>query len=237
MRGGFSPWAIVCNYCDEEEMLFMQTLSSDLIDVTNEVGMSGKFIELARTGELVAVGSLIQNRVTIAKELAAVEGKLKACNDPAMLAEFEKWCRKGKTNFQSRLPKLAADLEARKSQLLAELHQIDQQLDQKELGANWAVDPTPMTSLAPRLVRKSDSPIAERNEIIDSSLKRPDFEICKLLDQQFTRDGELSEHFPKTWDRSHGVRTFTAAYLDPKCRGKVHTLISKRRRLHSYPKV
>jgi hypothetical protein len=215
----------------------MQNSSGDLIDVTNEVGTSGYFMALARNGQLAAVSDAVLNRVKIAKELAEVEGKLNACNDPTSLAEFEKRYRKSKRTFEPRLQKLAADLEDRKCRLLAELRQIDQRLDPEELGGEWAVDPRPMTSLVPRLVRKGDTFVAERNEIIDRSASLPDFDVCKVLDQHFAREGEVSDTFPRSWERSHRVQTFTAAYLNPECRGKVHTLISKRRRLHSYPKA
>jgi hypothetical protein len=215
----------------------MQTSSDDLIDVTNDVGISGKFIKLERDGKIAVVSEAIRERVKIAKKLAEVEGKLKACNDPAKLAELDTWCRTRKRNFESRLRNIAADLEKRKPALLAKLHDIDQRLVQHEIAVEWTVDQDALiTSLVPRLVRKSDTFVAERNEIIDGNLNLSDREICKLLDQHFTRDGELSEYFPKTWNRDHGVGTFTSAYLDPKCGGKVHTLISKRRGLRGYPK-
>jgi hypothetical protein len=35
----------------------MQYSSGDLIDATNEVGFSGKFLELARNGQLVTVSA------------------------------------------------------------------------------------------------------------------------------------------------------------------------------------
>ena len=214
----------------------MQDSSGDFIDVTNEVGTSGKFLELARNGQLVPTSEAIQERVRIARKLAEVEAKLRACNDPAKLAEFEKRYRKGGRNFESRLKELAANLEAQKSQLLAKMQQIDQQL--VELGAEWTVDPAPMTSLVPRLVKKSDPSVAERNEVIDSHLDLSDMEICRLLDLHFARDGRVScEHFPKNWERDYGVHAFTEAYRRPECRNRVHKLISVRRCLRSYPKA
>src|SRR5450631_1413126 len=115
----------------------MQNSSDDLIDVTNEIGISGKFLELARNGQLVTVSDAIHDRAQIATKLAEVEGKLKACNDPTRLAELEKWYRGKRRNFESRLPKLAADLEGQKCQLLAKLRQVDQWLDQEELALEW----------------------------------------------------------------------------------------------------
>jgi hypothetical protein len=216
----------------------MQNSSDDLLDVTNEIGLSGKFLKLARNGQLAAVSSLIQNRVTIAKDLAAVEEKLKACNDPAMLAEFEKWCRKGKRDFEATLCKLAGGLEHRKCRLLGELRQIDQRLDQEEVDVEWAVNPAPMTSLVPRLERKGDTFVAERNEIIDENLRLSSKEICKLLDLEFGWEGrECGEHLPKTWVRSYRVDSFIAAYQHPKCRNLVHRLISGRRGLSNYQKT
>src|ERR1700694_2397457 len=117
----------------------MQNSSSNFIVVTNEVGFSGVFLRLGRNGQLVAVSSLIQDRVKIAKRLAEIEGMLMACNDPARLAEYAQWCRKGKRDFESRLRKVVADLEDRKCLLLAELSEIDQRLDQEELNLEWTV--------------------------------------------------------------------------------------------------
>jgi hypothetical protein len=169
------------------------------------------------------VSSLIQDRVNTAEQLVAVEEKLRACNDPAKLAEFEKWCWKGKRDFQSRLPKLAADLEARKSGLLAKLQQIDQRLDQEEFGVEWVVDPAPMTSLVPRLVRKGDPSVAERNEVIDANLNRSALEICKLLDQELGwEDRECEDYLPEPWVRRYGVNSFLAAYA-----GELRTVSSR----------
>jgi hypothetical protein len=215
----------------------MQNSSSDLIYVTNEVGISGRFMALARNGQLGAVSEAIHDRASITEELAEVEGRLRSCNDPGRLAEFAIWCSTRKADFNSKLQKLVADLEARKCRLLAKLHQVDQQLDQEGLGMEWEVDPAPMTSLVRRLRRKRDPSVAERNEVIDNNLGLPTQEICKLLDRHFARDGEVSDSFPATWARRYEVHTFTDAYRHPECRNKVHKLISLRRRTRSYPKA
>ena len=52
----------------------MQVSSSNLITVRNELGTSGKFLELARNGRLIAVSEGMQYRAAITKELAEVEG-------------------------------------------------------------------------------------------------------------------------------------------------------------------
>ena len=179
-----------------------------------------------------------QDRVKIAKELVEVEGKLKACNDPVMLAALAVWCITRKKDFASSLRKIAASLEDRKCELLAKLHKIDQLLDRKQFVEEWTVDPTPMTSLVPRLVRKSDPSIAERNEVIDGNLNLTNEEICKLLDRNFRRDGVgCGDHLPKPWVRDFQVDTFLAAYRHAKCRNRVHKLISDRRGLPNYPKA
>ena len=217
----------------------MQTSSDDFIDVTNDVGISGKFIELARNGQLVAVSEAIHDRVKVSRKLVEVEGKLKACNDPAGLAEFEKWCRKGKRNFESRLRKRVADLENQKCLLLAEYRQVDQRIHQKELAVEWTTDPSALTtSLVPRLVRKSDTFVAARNEIIDRNLSLTNEEICRHLDQEFGWEGrECGEHLPKPWVVRYHVGSFLDAYRHPKCRNLVHKLISVRRRLASYTRA
>ena len=216
----------------------MQNSSGDFICVTNDVGMSGRFLELARSGRLVPVSEAIQDRVKIAKELVEVEGKLRACNDPVKLPEFAVWCITRKKNFEPELRKLAANLEARKSKLLAKLHKIDQLLDQEQFVEEWTVDAAPMTSLVPRLVRKSDPFVVERNEVIDSNLKLSTQEICKLLDRNFPRDSHgCCDQLPRFWPRDFQVDTFLAAYRHPKCRNRVHRLISGRRHPRSYPKA
>jgi hypothetical protein len=214
----------------------MKISSHDLIDVTNEVGISGKFLKLARNGRLVAVSGAIQNRAKIAKELAEVEGKLNACNDPATLSELAIWCSTRRGDFGPKLKKLAANLEYRKCRLLAALRGADQRLHQDELSLEWDVDPTAlMTSLVPRLVRKSDQFVAERNEVIDRNLNLTHEEICRHLDQELGWEGrECGEHLPKTWVLRYRIDSFLAAYRHPKCRNLVHKLISVRRRLASY---
>jgi hypothetical protein len=215
----------------------MQTSSDDLIDVTNEIGFSGKFLELARNGQLATVSDAIVDRAKIATKLAEVEGKLKACNDPTRLAELEKWCRKRKQNFASRLRNVVADLENRKRLLLAEYRQIDQRIHQKELTVEWTADSAPMTSLVPRMVRKGDRCVAERDEVIYSVRHLSSLEVCKLLDQHFVRAGEIAESLPKKWFDHYRVHTFTEAYRHKECRKRVHKLISVQRRPRSYPKA
>jgi len=213
----------------------MQTSSDDLIVVTNEIGISGVFLGLARNGQLFSLSDAIHDRGETVRNLVEVEGKLKACNNPAKLAEFEKWCRKGKRDFESRLRQVVTALEDRKCQLLDELHKMDQRLDRKELGIEWEFDSNvTMTSLVPRGVRKSDPSIAKRNEIIDANIERTDLEICKLLDQELGWLGEGSNSLPKSWERRHEVDTFVGAYHHAKCRNNLHKLISVRRSLRSY---
>jgi len=93
-----------------------------------------------------------------------------------------------------------------------------------------------MTSLEPRVIRKTDPCVAERNEVIDCNLNRPDQEICRVLDRNFIREGQACDYVPKSWLSRYGVPTFIEAYRHPECRNKVHKLISVRRRHRRYPK-
>jgi hypothetical protein len=207
----------------------MQISSSELITLTNELGASGRFIELARNGQLVAVSEAIWDRVRITKEIADVEGKLRSCNDPARLAAFAIWCSRRKVDFSSRLRDLVAKLEARKSQLLTNLHEVDQRLSQENSSLEWEVDPAPSTSLIPqRLRKKSDPSLVKRNAIIDANPNLPTEEICKTLDDS-ARGDEIIEWLPIGWVRNYQVETFLQAYRDPQCRDLVHKMISVRR--------
>lgn len=212
----------------------MQSSSNDFICVTNEYGASGRFLQLARNGQVVAVSEVIQNRVSIAKKLAEVEGQLSACNDPARLAELAIFCSTGKRDFELELRKVVANLEARKCRLLAKLLQIDQRLDQEELNVEWVVNPAPITSLVPRSVREGDPFVAQRNEIIDENINLSTQKICKILDQNFARDG-YCDHLPKHWALRCNVHNFIDAYRNPQLRNNVHKMISVRRRLRRYP--
>lgn len=206
----------------------MESSSNDFICVTNEYSASGRFLQLAQNGQLVAVSEVIQNRVSIAKELAEVEGQLSACNDPVRLAELAIFCSTGKRDFELELRKVVANLEARKCRLLARLHQIDQRLDQEELGLEWVVNPAPITSLVPRLVRERDPFVAERNEIIDKNINLSTQQICRILDRNFARDG-CCDQLPKPWALRCEVNSFIEAYRNPRLRNNVQKMISVRR--------
>ena len=213
----------------------MQSSPDDFICVTNEYSASGRFLELAQNGQVVAVSEVIQNRVGIAKKLSEVEGQLSACNDPARLAEFAIFCSTEKRDFEVELRKVVANLEARKCRLLARLHQIDQRLDKEELSVEWVVNPAPITSLVPRLVRESDPFVAERNEIIDDNINFSTQQICKILDRNFARDG-YCDQLPKPWVLRCKVHSFIDAYRNPQLRNNVQKMISvRRRRLRRYP--
>jgi len=215
----------------------MQSSSSEFINVTNSwASASGCFLGLAETGQLMAVSKTIQNRANTAKKLAEVEAQLVACNNPVRLAELLIFCSTAKRDFKSRLRALVTNLEARKGRLLAELSKIDERLDKEHLDLGWAVDPAPMISLVPRIVRKSAPHVVERNAVIDEHLDLSDREICHLLDRNFVRDGYgCCDHLPERWVRDCRVDTFIGAYNHPQCRGRVHKLISVRRRLQRYP--
>ncbi len=216
----------------------MHNSSGDLIYVTNEVGMSGRFLELARNGQLVPVSEKIQDRVKIAKELVEVEGKLKACNDRSCWRPLRFGASLEKRTLRQVYERLQQVSKIGNVNYWPNCTKIDQLLDRKQFVEEWTVDPTPMTSLVPRLVRKSDPSIAERNEVIDGNLNLTNEEICKLLDRNFRRDGVgCGDHLPKPWVRDFQVDTFLAAYRHPECRNRVHKLISDRRGLPNYPKA
>jgi|SRR5579864_503288 len=215
----------------------MQSSSGDFINPTNEVGTSGGFLKLARNGQLVTVSSLIQKRAKVAENLIPVEAQLVACNHPTALVEFALWCLKRRKQFAVELPRKVQSLEVRKIQLRTEVERIDQLLAQDESSFEWTTDSGPMTSLVPRVIRKTDPCVAERNEVIDCNLNLPDQEICRVLDRNFTREGQGCDYVLKSWVSRYGVRTFIEAYRHPECRKKVHKLISVRRRVCSYPKA
>jgi hypothetical protein len=215
----------------------MRNSSSEFIIVNNELGSSGQFMKLARNGQLMMVSKAIQHRSRLAKALVEIEGQLSACNDQASLAELAIWGLQRKRDFELNLRKLVASLETRKCQLLAEMHQIDQQLAQDHPSVEWTIYPTPLTSLVPRRVGKSDPYVVERNEVIDEHLSLSTEEICRLLDQHFARDGQVSDWIPKNWARDYEVDTFRDAYRHPQCRNLVHKLISVRRHVGGYPKT
>jgi hypothetical protein len=214
----------------------MQVSSMKYMTLTNELGASGKFIELARNGQLIVVSEAICDRSRVVKELTEVERQLIACNDNQSLAELAIWCVHKGRNFESRLRKLAAGLEAQKCRLLTELRTIDHQLAQEHPGVEWTAELAPISSLVPRLTRKTDPYVAERNEVIDEHLDLPNQQICKLLDQNFARGSRgCCDHLPRTWALTNKVHTFTGAYRHPQCRKLVHKMISVRRHLCSYP--
>jgi hypothetical protein len=212
----------------------VQDSSSNFITVTNELAASAQFIELERNGQLIAASEAIWDRSRVVEELAEVERQLIACNDKRSLAELAIWCLQRRRDFESRLRKLAASLEAQKYRLQTKLQTIDQRLAQAHSSVEWVVDPAPMTSLVPRRVRKSNPYVVERNQVIDDHLDLPAQEICKLLDENFSRDNYgCCDHLPKTWARSYKVHTFTDAYRHALCRNRVHKMISVRRYLRA----
>jgi hypothetical protein len=216
----------------------MQDSSSNFITLTNELGTSGQFIELAQNGQLVPVSEMIRDRATITNELSGVERKLRSCNDPGRLAELAIWCKAKRLDFSSRLRGLVAKLEAQKSQLLTKLRENDEQLNQEDSGVEWKIeaDPRPSTSLVPQRLRlkKRDPSLAKRDAIIEANSNCSTEEICKTLDD-YAVGSEIIDWMPPSWVRTYAVTTFLEAYRHPECRNLVHKMISVRRRLRGYP--
>ena len=207
----------------------MQTSSDDLIDVTNDVGLSGKFIKLARERRLEKVCKMIRKREDLVRKLCEAEGARRACNDQVSLARLEKWCREQKRDFEAHLRKTAADAERKKGKLMLELQSVEQWLAEEELICDWTIDPGPMTSLVPTIVKRSDPLFDERNAIIDANPRLRHLAICKLLDQTLALTGDISSHLPNHWINDFKVSNFTEAYRHPKCRNRVQRMISGRR--------
>jgi hypothetical protein len=209
--------------------IIMQNSSDDFIDVTNDVGLSGKFIRLARERRLEKVCKMVRKREDLVRTLDEVVGALRACHDQVSLARLEKWCRERKRDFEVHLRKTSADAEQKKGKLMLALQEIEQWLAEEELICDWTIDPGPMTSLVPTILKRSDPLFDERNAIIDANPRLRHLAICQLLDQKLALTGDVSSHLPNHWINDFGVSNFTEAYLHPKCRNRVQRMISGRR--------
>jgi hypothetical protein len=204
----------------------MQT--SDVGSVTNPFTVSGNFIRMADTGNLMAVSALIQKRDGIAADLQQVERKLLACNHPQALANLARSCQKRKKDFGTELTKLAEKLETKKRELTAALQQIDERLAQENFSFEWTLTPE-FASLIPTAASQPEPAVALRFMIIDRHLGKTNLEICRILDS-YWRDGEHPPGFlPYSWTRDYRVTTFVGAYCHRECRNRVHKMISVRR--------
>jgi hypothetical protein len=213
-------------------------MHSNSFDVSTAVGTSGLFLRLAAEGRLEDVSTLFLERTKLMIDLINIENLLRACNDHGAVSEFAIWCLIHSKNFISEFVKLNRKLEARKAMLQAKLREIDGRLahlpKEGPLGG-WTTSTEPMTSLVPRIVRKSDQRIEQRNDIIDQNLEAPTNRICVLLDRHFSRDGIVPPGFlPERWTERFAVRNFVSAYRDPRCRNCVEKMISVRRRRARY---
>ncbi len=216
----------------------MQNSSDDLIDVTHEVGTSGTFLELARKGQLAPVSSLIQKRAIMAADLAQVNAQLRACNNPAALAEFAVWCLDKKKDFGPELKKMVKKCESRRLQILDRMAGIDHRLVQQKQSTEFPTDSAKCVSLVPKVQRPQNSFLDARNKVIDQNITLPHQDICRILDFEFALDDQVHpQYFPDSWVRNFGVKTFTAAYRIPKCRGLVHKMFSTRRHHLGLPKA
>jgi hypothetical protein len=204
-------------------------------DVTNSVGSSGKFIDLARSGRLLDVSSLIQERAEAAEYLKQITAKLEACNSPARLAEFAIWCGEKKKDFGSALRKTVRELEKRKCELQAKLRQIDRAFAREKTNLELTQDSVAATSLVPKVTRGGGLPsVAIRNAVIDKNLYLSHINICKRLDLELGRVGQCTPGLPDSWTEDFGVKTFVEAYRHSECRKRrVHKMLSVRRGLAS----
>jgi hypothetical protein len=137
---------------------------------------------------------------------------------PWPLAEFALWCTKRRKRSDSELLKKVHALESKTLQLQTALQQIDSQLAQENLDFEWTTS-SETIGLVPKVLRTSDLSVAARNDLIDQNLSRPNKEICRLLDMNFSRDEATpAEGFPATWWRKYGVKTYVQAYRHSECR-------------------
>ena len=208
----------------------------NLIDVSSAVGTSGWFLRLARDGQLNKVSDLVIKRTELMIDLAEVENLLVAFNDPRAISEFVVWCVNAKKEFISEFVKRVRKLEVRKASLHAKLRAVDGKLDEltkeEPLEGEWTTSTEPMTSLVPRVVRKSNPYRAKRNEIIDQNHQKSTLEICTILDRTLGWEGIVDHrYFPERWAEDFGIRNFVNAYRDPRTKNCVNKMISGRRAL------
>lgn len=210
---------------------------NDQIVVRNELGTSGEFLKMWRNGQLENVCRLIDERDAIVTSLAEIELTRKSCNSPSALTEFAVCCGQRRRDFARELRKKAANLEDRRARLNAKLRDINERLASAVPRLDFTIDSAPTGSLVPRVIRKQNEFVADRNNIIDDNATLPTEEICKLLDRHFSCKSEVYDQLPKSWARDFSVKTFRDAYRDPECRNRVHKLISVRRRRAAYHKI
>ena len=199
---------------------------------TNELTISGKFIQLSRSGQLEQHQKVVNEFLGLRDQLLRVSQQLSACNNCVFLSQFAE--RKGR-NFETAVVALTQELESSRRRLEERLAQLDPQVS--------ALYPDPITSLtAPvgsplysvfefRAERETDEYLRSRNAVIDAHSHLSGMALSKLLDLFLSRtDGRVCAELPESWVRRYRVKSFREAYRHPQCGRLVRTLFSKRRK-------
>ena len=82
-------------------------------------------------------------------------------------------------------------------------------------------------SLVPNREPTTHPDIEARDKFIARNGKRTAREICKLLDDEFLRDGKRPRAFPSGWRDKHDVKTIVEAYRSEECRPLLRPLFAK----------
>jgi hypothetical protein len=205
----------------------------DGMSLTCPVGASGKFMEWEQAGKLEEFTSVCIEAQRILRERGEIENKLRSCNSLASLIQLK---AKKKKHFVKDLKARVHKLENRKLEIENRLLVIKLFLKMQApelVRFTEQVDPGLSFSTSIRRGTREPPPsVAIRTAFIQKYPDYPHQKICKILDRELS-----PRELPETWITEFKVETFSQAYRNPKCRPRVHTMISKARRLTGSPKI
>lgn len=213
------------------KIIKLQDEPSVPIIVTTPLVGSGEFIRMSESGTLPTVSPLVLKHKKVGERLAITEAKLRACNAPETISEFQQYCEHRHRDFILEFKNLVKRFEDEKVRLRMKLRKIEEQMSQTNPSlAEFLKDreyPAPLfpISLVPK-PRPQRPEIALRNKLIAENWKRKAKEICRILDDELTRDGETPHCMPAGWIKKYNVASFVSAYRHSGCRNLVGKLIS-----------
>ena len=209
---------------------------SETVETTVRWGISGQFMN--NKEHFSQISRLFADLSSASSKLQTIEAQLWNCNQPAWLNSFANRCQRLKRDPGKELISLVYKLEAKKTALEATVSATRANLLELEPSAldtrKTLAGPFSTFSTLPVAQRMKDPDVTARNVVIDAYLDQPDVAICQILDTEFPADdGRPATGLPENWVTQFNVLTYCDAY--ERCRQRVQTLISKRRRKKHLP--
>jgi hypothetical protein len=202
------------------------------------VGMSGRYIEMERAGNLPEFLKLRKELAKLLQKRDKIDTELISCNERNALEKFAATMKKRGRKVESALRETILSLEEEKRKTDSRIDETRQRLvaldpslsDQPitTLAAPLTAVPSVSITAPPKRGPNTRDYVSLRNSIIQKYPNLSAHEICKKLDAELHA---YKDDLLEKWKKERGVSSFSQAYRDhPHCRNLIDKMISSARK-------